>query len=234
LKRALKLLILAAALGQITASVAEQSPGNLNFHLDPKTLSVQAKAEELFLSEQYRRAHIVYLNDLAPIGDKYAQYMIGFMYLSGLGVDPDPVLASAWYRLAAERGGPGEFAKIRDGLLEQLDESERARSEQVYRELRREYSDIAISMREALEEFENMPQISTGSRLGNDSSAITIVDPRPGSTSSVDALVRRAQLRLQRHLDRITETLGIDGIDAKRVTLADLEDLEVQVSEHLR
>ena len=79
-----------------------------------------------------------------------------------------------------------------------------------------------------------MPQISTGSRLGTDSSAITIVDPRPGSTSSVDALIRRAQVRLQRHLDRITQTLGIDSIDAKRVTLADLEDLEVQVREHLR
>jgi hypothetical protein len=156
------------------------------------------------------------------------------MYLGGLGVDPDPVLASAWYRLAAERGGPEEFSTIRDGLLEQLDESEKAHSEEIYRELRREYSDIAISMREALEEFENRPQISTGSRLGNDSSAITIVDPRPGSTSSVDALVRRAELRLQRHLDRITTTLGVESIDAGHVTSEELEALAARVSDYLQ
>ena len=234
MKEALKLLILAAVLGNSTASIAQQPAGNLNIHLDPKTLSAQAKAEELFSSQQYRRAHMIYLNDLAPIGDKYAQYMLGYMSLSGLGVDQDQVVACAWYRLAAERGGPEEFAEIRDALLGQLDESERARSEQIYRELRRDYSDIAISMREALEEFETMNQVSTGSRLSNDSSAITIVDPRAGSTSSVDALVRRAQLRLQGHLDRIAATLGTDSIDAKHATLADLEDLEARVREYLR
>ena len=214
--------------------MAQQSGGNLNVHLHPRTLSVQAKAEELFERGDYRRAHIIYLKELAPIGDKYAQYMLGFMSLSGFGVEQDPVLASAWYQLAAERGEPEEFVQIRDELLVNFDADDRARSDDTYRTLRREYSDIAISMREALEEFEDLTQGSTGSRLGNNSSALTIVDGQDGSSSSADGGDRNARMRLQGHLDRITHALGMERIDGDTVTAAELEDLEASVREHLR
>ena len=230
LNTALKFLILAVAAVQVTAAMAQQTSGNLNVHLHPRTLSVQAKAEELFERGNYRRAYTIYLNDLAPIGDKYAQYMLGYMCLGGLGVDQDTVLASAWYRLAAERGSPEEFVRIRDELLGKLDAVDRAHSDQFYLGLRREYSDIAISMREAIEEFENLPGASTGSLLGDASSAVTIVEP----SATDDALAHRAQLRLQGHLDRITTTLGKERIDARNVTAADLDDLEASVSDFLR
>ena len=230
----LKILVLWVAFGP-AAAFAQQSAGNLGVDLDSKTLSVQAKAEELFERGDYRRAHVIYRNDLAPIGDKYAQYMLGFMSLTGLGVEQDPVLASAWYRLAAERGEPEEFVAIRDELLEQLDAVDTARSEEIYLGLRRDYSDIAISMREARAAFEDLTQVSTtGSRLGSPGSAVTIVEPRAGSSLSGDALLYRLRQRMQGHLDHITGALGIDRIDAETVTSAQLSNLEEQVREYNR
>lgn len=225
----LKILAILLAVGHAPGALAQQ-PGYLSVDLDSRTLSVQAKAEELFDREHYRRAHVIYLNDLAPIGDKYAQYMLGFMSLGGLGVEQDPVLASAWYRLAAERGEPEEFVEIRDELMEQLDAVDRARSDATYLALRRNFSDLAISMREAREAFKDLSTVTTGSRLGGSpGSAVTIVEPRAGSSMSGDALIHRTQRRMQDHLDHVTSTLGIDRIEAETVTAGQLADLEEQV-----
>ncbi len=215
------------------AAFAQHSGGGFGIGLDSKTLSVQAKAEELFDRGDFRRAHVIYLNDLAPIGDKYAQYMLGFMSLSGLGVEQDPVLASAWYRLAAERGEPTQFVRIRDELLGNLDDVDRERSDRLYLGLRRDYSDIAISMREAREAFEDLAQVTTGSRIGgNSSSAVTIVEPRAGSQSG-DALIYRTQQRMQRHLDNVTATLGVARLSAETLTVGELSDLAEQVQEYV-
>ena len=227
-------LIFVVAAVQVTAAMAQQSSSNLNVHLHPKTLSVQAKAEELFVREEYRRAYTIYLNDLAPIGDKYAQYMLGYMSLSGLGVEEDSVLASAWYRLAAERGEPGEFVAVRDDLLSNFDAVDRERSDQIYLGLRRDYCDIAISMRAAREEFEDLAQGMTGSRLGSTSSAVVIVEPRTGSSLSADALIRGSQRRMQAHLDNVTATLGVERIDAKSATAGELAYLEELVQDYLQ
>jgi hypothetical protein len=234
LNNILKILVFSIAIGNVAAVFAQQSANNLSVDLDSRTLNVQAKAEELFERGDYRRAHVIYRNDLAPIGDKYAQYMLGFMSLSGLGVEQDPVLASAWYRLAAERGEPEEFVAIRNELLGQLDAVDRARSDEIYRVLRGDYSDIAISMREAREAFEDLSQVTTGSRLGGPSSAVTIVEPRAGSSLSGDALIYRLEHRMQGHLDHITATLGIDRIEAETVTAGELSHLEEQIRDYLR
>jgi hypothetical protein len=230
----LKILVFLIAFGQVPDAAAQQSAGNLSVELDAKTLSVQAKAEDLFQREHYRRAHVIYLNDLAPIGDKYAQYMLGFMSLSGFGVEQDHVLASAWYRLAAERGEPEQFVAIRDELLEQLDAVDRQRSDAIYLQLRRKFSDIAISMREAREAFGDLAQITTGSRLATSpSSAVTIVEPRAGSSVSGDAHIYRTQRRMQDHLDYVTTRLGIDRMEAETVTASMLSDLEARVAEYV-
>jgi hypothetical protein len=227
---ALKILAILIAVGHAPNVPAQHSAGHLSVELDSRTLSVQAKAEELFNREQYRRAHTIYLNDLAPIGDKYAQYMLGFMSLGGLGVEQDPVLASAWYRLAAERGDPEEFVEIRDELMEQLDALDTTRSDETYLALRRTYSDIAVSMREAREAFQDLSTVTTGSRIGNNpSSAVTIVELRAGSSMSGDVLIHRTQRRMQGHLDHITAKLGIDRIKAETATADQLKDLEDQV-----
>jgi len=229
-----KILAVSIIIGHAAAAAAQQSASNLSVDLDARTLSVQAKAEELFQRGDYRRAYVIYRNDLAPIGDKYAQYMLGFMSLNGLGVEQDPALASAWYRLAAERGEPEEFVAIRDELLGQLDAENRARSDEMYLGLLREYSDVVISMREAREAFDVLRQVTTGSRLGSPASAVTIVEPSTGNIQSGDALIHRMQRRMQDYLDHITRTLGIDRIEAEALTAGELSALERQVQEYVR
>jgi hypothetical protein len=196
---------------------------------DSNTLSVQRKAEELFEREDYKRAHFIYRNELAPIGDKYAQYMVGFMTLTGLGVREDPVLASAWYRLAAERN-TAEFIAVRDDLIRRLDRIDMGRSDELYLRLRREYSDIAVRMREVREDFELLREGggATGSRTGSSSSPVIIVKPRDGSGMSMDAYYRQIRLRMQGHLDFIAKTLGIERVDAS-LTEAEVRELEAQV-----
>jgi hypothetical protein len=196
---------------------------------DSSTLSVQRKAEELFEREDYKRAHFIYLNELAPIGDKYAQYMVGFMTLTGLGVREDPVLASAWYRLAAERD-TAEFIAVREDLFRRLDSIEMERSDELYLRLRREYSDIAVRMREVREDFELLQGGSgpTGSRTGISSSPVIIVKPGDGSGVSMDAYYRRIRLRIQGHLNYITRTLEVEAVDAD-ITKGEVDELEAQV-----
>ena len=96
-------------------AVAQASDARSNAGL----LQLHARVDELYERGEFERAYLIYRDELASIGDKYAQYMVGFMHLTGKGVDEDPVAASAWYRLAAERGTP-EFVAVRDFLLTSL------------------------------------------------------------------------------------------------------------------
>ena len=59
------------------------------------------------------------------------------------------------------------------------------------------------------------------------------MEPRTGGAQSGDALIHRTQGRLQRHLDRIADTLGIDRIDAETLTARTLADLEEQVQDYV-
>ena len=118
-----------------------------------RTMRTQAKAESLYQRGDYKRAHFIYSSDLARQGDKYAQYMTGYMYLMGLGVEADPVKASAWYRIAAERRAP-EFVTVRDQVLRTLNDEQRTRSDELYVELRKEYSDLLIIMELLVEDLE--------------------------------------------------------------------------------
>jgi TPR repeat protein len=46
------------------------------------------------------------LKPLAARGDAHAQYMLGYLYDRGLGLEPDPSRAASFYRRAAEQGHP--------------------------------------------------------------------------------------------------------------------------------
>ena len=100
----------------------------------PPPLSLQIKVDRLFERAEYDRAYFIYRNELAPRGDKYAQYMVGYMHLTGIGADKDLTLASAWYRLSAERGTP-EFVSLRDQVMQELPSEQRDQSDAVYRQL---------------------------------------------------------------------------------------------------
>ena len=179
--------------------------------VDSRTLRVQEKVEDLFQAEEYERAFTIYRHDLAPIGDKYAQYMIGYMYLMGLGVDEDPVLASAWYRLAAERAS-SEFLLERDRLLLSMSEVDRVRSDHLYLELRREYSDAVLLLRLIREDLHALSSI-TGSRTAGSASPVVSVDARSGESMAASERVRRIRSRIESRLRFMAETLDIDGVD---------------------
>ncbi len=187
---------------------------------DARTAQIQAKVESLYRRGDFKRAHFIYANELAPLGDKYAQYMTGYMYLMGQGVEEDTIKAAAWYRIAAERKTP-EFLAVRDQLLRTLTEEQLAASDALYLELRKNYSDLVIVMGLIVEDLPFLDTRRTGSRLSGGTSSVTVIDPNTGSSTSADHLQKRAQRAVQARLDFITDKLDIDKIRA--------EDLDSQV-----
>jgi len=104
---------------------------------------LQEEADSAFAKGDYGQAMEVYQKELAPLGDKYSQYMVGYMYLAGKGVQEDAILASAWYRLAAQRETE-QYARIRDSLLALFNDEQRSRSDQLYTSLRHEMGDLTL------------------------------------------------------------------------------------------
>ena len=196
-----------------------------------EVLRLQAKADELYHDGHWERAHFIYVNDLAAIGDKYSQYMAGYMCLHGRGVEQDPIKASAWYRLAAERGSP-EFVEVRDELLESLSDEQKAASDAAFLSLRQRYSDVALLLRQLERERRQAQETPTGSRLtGGDPSAVLVVGPYT-STTSLSELKRRQERRLETMIRAIAETLEIEP-PAADMNDAEFNRLEQQVEEYL-
>jgi hypothetical protein len=199
---------------------------------DSRTVRIQSKAEDLYQEGNWERAYFIYVNELAPMGDKYAQYMAGYMCQWGHGVQKDPVMASAWFRIAAERDSP-EFVAVRDEMLESLSPDNQERSDVEYARLRQKYSDVVVVMNLLTEEFEDLEDGGTGSRLSRRSGSVTIVDPRSGTGMSKDALVQRLLERMQPRLDFLTDKLQIARIDAGDLDRETLDALGLQVNDYL-
>jgi hypothetical protein len=141
---------------------------------DSRTMAVQEKVEKLFDRGDYERAFFIYRNELSPIGDKYAQYMVGFMYQSGIGVDEDPIAAGAWYQLAAERG-TREFVVVRDRYMHVMDEKDAAESVALFKQLRLKYCDVAVVLASIKRNVREL-QSRTGSRIGSQSSPVVVIE----------------------------------------------------------
>ncbi len=140
----IKYFLLTVLLALVATSVQAQNSSKVApAKPDPQTAKIQRKVDQLFERGNYERAYFIYRNELAPLGDKYAQYMVGFMNLTGKGTDKDRIAASAWLRLAAERDTP-EFIKVRDLVLRDMQPAELEQSKLMFKELRHEFSDLAI------------------------------------------------------------------------------------------
>ena len=216
----------------LSATAAAQWSEFPSGDLDSRTTRIQDKAEDLYQSGGWERAYFIYVNELAPIGDKYAQYMAGYMCKWGHGVEKDPVMASAWYRIAAERDSP-EFVEVRDEMLESLSPEERDRSDIEYIELRQKYSDLVVVLNLLSEEYNELHEGGTGSRLTNRGGSVTILDPKSGIGMSKDALIKRTMKQMQVRLDFLTDKLGIVPIDASDLDQDELDILGAQVSDNL-
>lgn len=121
----------------------ERFPG---YEPDRKALDTQQKVDQLFDRGAFERAIVIYRDELAPLGDKYAQYMVGYMYLTGKGASEDPVAALAWYRLAAERGHDS-FVAVYDQLAGALSAEQRDLADDTYAKLAESLGDAAILKR---------------------------------------------------------------------------------------
>jgi hypothetical protein len=211
-------LLVLAATGAGAASLS------LGSRLDSQTIAIQRKADGLYEEGEFDRAFFIYRNELAPLGDKYAQYMVGYMRLTGTGVEPDPILASAWYRLAAERG-QREFEEVRDDLLRRLSEPDLVRSDAAYSKLRGQYSDLVLLLDLVRNDLELL-EPRTGSRLAGSSTQVATIDPHTGSVVTADQIRSRARERLEQRLRALRQLLGTNiGTDADSVDLAELERL---------
>lgn len=212
-------------------ALAKQGSGISVNRPDSRTMATQRKVDDLYIAGEYERAFFIYRNELAPIGDKYAQYMIGYLFHTGKGVPENHVAALAWYQVAAERGTP-EFADVRDQLSRSMTSEQLRDADALYEELRMEFSDLAVLMA-AIKRDHGKLQTKTGSRINSDASPISIIDARSGRTMSGNDYHRNAREQLVDSLTRLKQLGDFEELETNPDNI-NLSDLERQVQEHLR
>ncbi len=222
-----RLSLLAAVLLCLTTpdAVAQEVSPFPGSAINTRTMKTQKKVDELYEQGEFQRAHFIYRNELAPIGDKYAQYMVGYMYLTGTGVDEDPLLGSAWYRLAAERNYKG-FVDERDQILAAFSDVDLVRSDTLYLQLRRQYSDVVLLL-ELINDDLDVLANRTGSRLSGGGSPVTIIDLRSGSSVSADQYYGQVRNRIEARLKFMAKELDMPNLntDPDRVEVYKLETI---------
>lgn len=215
----------------VTPAAAQQSSGLVAEFADPRTLKVQRKVDELYERGEFDRAYFIYRNELAPVGDKYAQYMVGFMHLTGMGIDEDAVAASAWYRLAAERGTP-QFVAVRDMLMNDMTAEQRRESDRLFLEIRREYSDLAILLA-SIKRSSRDVRPATGSRLKRGSSPMTVINAdSPNHPQSSAVYYGRIESELEQKLVMLAEIGNFPDLETDPAR-ADIKKIERLVNERL-
>jgi hypothetical protein len=213
-------------------AAAQRSSGLSADLPDSRTMAVQEKVDQLFDAGEYERAFFIYRNELAPLGDKYAQYMVGYMYQAGLGIDEDPVSAAAWYQLAAERG-TREFVVVRDRYMHVMDPAAAAQSRDLYRELRLKYSDLAVLLSSIKRNVKDL-QGRTGSRVRSQSSPVTVIESRTSRFSSTGSdYYGNIREELEARVGLLKEIGDFQDIeaDADRINIHDLERRVVELIE---
>ncbi len=226
LRNSIACLALAAAAANAQNS-SELSTGDS----DRQTLAVQQKVEDLFDEGEFERAFFIYRNELVPLGDKYAQYMVGFMYETGTGVVRDPIQAAAWYRLSAERGTP-EFLAVRRQLTRTFSPEEEVEAEVRYRALREQYGDLVVLLNRIRSDLREL-RTRTGSRLGSDASPVTVIEGRTGNVRAGENYFGTIERRIEERVQKLIELGGFHDLEAD-VDELDIRELERRVRESIQ
>lgn len=205
--------VLAASLLLPAVSAAGSFPGDTP---DRRIIETQEKVDRLFEKGDYERAYFIYHEELAPLGDKYAHYMIGYMHLAGKSVPADAITASAWYRLAAERGN-ASFAQVRDELWKALSENERQRSDRKYEELRLRYSDAVIVARLLDEDSEYLRNWSANPGLQTDLVDSGAANSRAQSLRNLEKTLERMRVRLAFLADALSKNDSMSDAETRRI-----------------
>lgn len=216
---------IAILLVAVTAAPADEYRQFPGAQMDSRTLRIQERVESVFSSGDYPRALLIYEKELAPLGDKYAQYMVGFMHLKGKGVPENPAEALAWYRLAAERG-EGPFVKARDALRESLQPDEVKQADERFAELWQQCGDRRLLLDLISKDLDTLRQ--------DDALAGARVPLAAGYASgdTNDGYRRLVRTRLIERLEYLSTTK--DAADAGIENPSTLEKLESQVRQELK
>lgn len=191
-------------------------------------MAVQEKVDKLFARGKFERSFFIYRNELVPLGDKYAQYMVGYMYQAGLGVTQDKVAAAAWYLLAAERG-TREFIEVHERLSAELSEEQALQSMLEYGQLRLGYSDLAV-LYAAIRRDVKALQRWTRSRVGRQRLPSTSFGYRENRYVSSADYYEIIHGELTARLRLLKETGGFEdlNVDTDRINLHELETRVMQ------
>ncbi len=122
------------------------------------------KAQFYLKNRDYRAALEMF--ELAGYwANKIAQYNVGIMYFNGIGSLPvDKVRGVAWLGIAAEQHGELADAALQAAYA-QLTPEQRVDADGIFRSLDEKYGD-AVTLRRALNRYEDERRNVTGSRVG--------------------------------------------------------------------
>lgn len=200
----------------VAAVAADDFPGSKP---DRRILKTQQKVDELFEKGDYERAYFIYREELVPLGDKYAQYMVGYMNIVGKGVPRDYIAGSAWYRLAAERGD-ASFSRAQDEVWQRFDDEQRLQSDKKYAEIRLDYSDAMIIVRYIEQDLELVSRRAQRATLSNG-----LVDAQRQFDSVRPEQVEEAKQRIQSRLEFLRETIA-SGRPMAAAEIARIKEVE--------
>ena len=227
----IKLSILACAAVVFSGSSVAGERWFPGFETDQQTLMAQRRVEELYVAGDHKRALMIYQHELAPIGDKYAQYMVGYMHLQGQGVPANRARAFAWYRISAERRDAA-IVEARDRLLDELSYDEIVESNAEYVRLWREIGDNQLLLKLVRSDMEVL-KARTGSRIPrSNSSPLTIVQMRDGESGSQE-FYDRVQKRMDERiafLQSNVEIVDAELSDEVAVKAALEEEIEAEMA----
>jgi len=193
------------------ASVQAQSyrsfPGET---ADQRTLQTQKRVDQLYSAGEYERALFIYERELAPRGDKYAQYMVGYMHLNTHGVPLDKATALAWYRLAAERENE-VLQQARDELAADLTQAEIDASNRIFLDLLQEIGDTRLLMKLIRRDMNTLSD-RTGTHIRGATSGGSTVIIRPSGMIEDPNFYRDIRLRLEARLSYLETKVEISDI----------------------
>ena len=166
--------------------------------------------DELYAAGEYKRALFIYEKELAPRGDKYAQYMVGYMHLNTPGMPQDKATALAWYRLAAERENE-VLQQARDELAADLTQAEIDASNRIFLDLLQEIGDTRLIMKLIRRDMNTLSS-RTGSHIRGATSGGSTVILRPSGTTENPNFYRDIRLRLEARLSYLETKFEISDL----------------------
>ena len=195
--------------------------------VNQRTRTIQERVEAIYSAGDYQRALLIYEKDLAPLGDKYAQYMVGYMHFHGQGTDIDKAESLAWFRLAAERGEP-LLVRVRDEVLQQVSAADIAESDRIFVDLWKSISDRVLIM-ELIREDIDILREQTGTRIPGGATTGPMIIYTPSGDTIGPNFYRNVRARLDARLDYLDARVEIsDDVIAEEFQRIRIQESEVK------